>query len=68
MIRLAAFFVLLIAAFAAAQPSFAIDLADVANPAPARDLAPYLAGLQTGSAKSRSSGRIRIRPSAPPWS
>ena len=49
MIRLAAFFVLLIAAFAAAQPSFAIDLADVANPAPARDLAPYLAGLQTGS-------------------
>lgn len=30
------------------RAAWAIDLADVANPPPQLDLAPYLAGLQTG--------------------
>ena len=45
--RLLATFVLLIASLGFVPPSHAIDLADIAKEAPSRDLAPYLAGLET---------------------
>ena len=44
---LAVLVLLFLASFAAPRAAYAIDLADIANPPPQRDLAPYLAGLQT---------------------
>ena len=41
--------VVLLAAILFAQPSLAIDLVDIAKPAPSRQLESYLAGLQTDS-------------------
>lgn len=45
LIRLLAALVLVLAGMAVARPALAIDLADVANPAPSIDLEPYLAGF-----------------------
>ena len=47
--RLVVTVVVLLAAILFAQPSLAIDLVDIANPAPSRQLESYLAGLQTDS-------------------
>ena len=45
--RLVVAVLLLIASLGFAHPAFAIDLVDIANPAPSRQLEPFLAGLQT---------------------